>query len=701
MPNTNISYGKTTFGDVIAAITLAMKILQFPLARITVWFIPGTICAYYAKPGLAFAALSLIFSFIVFLICWLFSRKHFSRKHFFGWALYMLTFFAGIATQIIHTDYLRSSNYVHFVNEGKDQVVQITIREKLKSNVFSDRYIAIVNRLDRKHTTGKILLNLGKTKNSRSFCMGSNLLVRGKIIRHKPPMNPGQFDYGKYLMDKSIPAQIYADSNNVKTSNSTEKDIWYYSDVFRNKIISNLNRGGFNSEELQVVNALILGQQQEISPDVLRDYQFAGAVHILSVSGLHVGFILLFLDFLLKPLPKNRLGRAAKLIIILLFLWGFAIIAGLSPSVVRSATMFSFVAWGMYLKRSTNIFHTLLVSLLLILLFEPAFLFDVGFQLSYTALFFILWLQPLLSGIWHPKNRIAKYFWDILTVSFAAQLGAFPLSIYYFHQFPGLFFVTNLVIIPFLSIIMTLGVLVMLIAVFGFVPLFPAKALEWCIFIMDKIINKIASFEEFIIQDIPLNFCMLVSLNVLIFTVALWFKKPTFQKLSFALIAIIIFQVSFYKTQVDNRNTSELIVFNVKKKTIITEKIGENVSVYSNVIEKASKNSMLKSYLTANFSRITNSYALQNTFYFDKHKVLVLDSTSVFPKNAIPDILVLIKSPKINLERLLQTYKPKIIVADASNFKSYSTRWKQTCLKEKIPFHNTGEKGFYRLEKTN
>ena len=108
-------------------------------------------------------------------------------------------------------------------------------------------------------------------------------------------------------------------------------------------------------------------------------------------------------------------------------------------------------------------FHTLLVSILLILIVAPSFLFDVGFQLSYIALFFILWLQPWLSQLWKPKYKITKYLWDILTVSFAAQIGAFPLSIYYFHQFPGLFFITILIILPALGIIMALGVFVMIL----------------------------------------------------------------------------------------------------------------------------------------------------------------------------------------------------------------------------------------------
>ena len=173
----------------------------------------------------------------------------------------------------------------------------------------------------------------------------------------------------------------------------------------------------------------------------------------------------------------------------------FGILAGLAPSVLRSVTMFSFVAIGLFLRRSVNIYHTLLVSILLILLFQPSFLFDVGFQLSYIALFFIVWLQPLLANLWTPKNKIKNYIWDILTVSFAAQIGTLPLSIYYFHQFPGLFFVTNLIVIPLLGFIMSLGVLVMVFAAFNWVPFYPAKALEISIYYLDKIINTIASFE--------------------------------------------------------------------------------------------------------------------------------------------------------------------------------------------------------------
>jgi competence protein ComEC len=543
-------------------------------------------------------------------------------------------------------------------------------------------------------------LNVRKDSLNHAFEIGTPLQINGSLYKSSPAKNPNQFDYGKYLEGKQIYAQLYADASEIKIGSIIEKDVWYYTSKLRTKIIRNLEKSNFNKAELNVAIALILGQQQEISPEIIRDYQFAGAVHILSVSGLHIGFILLFVTFLLKPFPNTRRGSFIKLIIILASLSSFGLIAGLAPSVLRSVTMFSFVAIGMFLRRSTNIFHTLLVSMLLILLFEPSFLFDVGFQLSYVALFFILWLQPLLAQLWRPKNKIVHYFWEILTVSFAAQIGAFPLSIYYFHQFPGLFFVTNLVIIPFLSVIMALGVLVMVLAAFDYVPVFLAKSLEWSIFILNKIINSIASLEQFIIQGIPFNWQLLLSIYLLIIATVLWFKKPSFNRLALALVSIIIFQITYFETHWNIQNQRELVIFNSKKNSLIAERNGENVLLYANdsLMKTALKNKTLSAYLMGNFSRLTGTKKLGNLIYYKGNKILIVDSLGIYPTAIRPDIVVFTQSPKINFERFLQITKPKMVVADASNFKTIQKLWKATCIKEKIPFHATGEKGFYRLE---
>lgn len=677
-----------------------MKVLHFPLARITIGFISGILFAYYFHLPLSLLFILLSISIGVFgVLYFLFKNKN-KKIFYFGLTTYLLSFLIGISTQVIHIDHFQKSNYIHNTTIfEKPHSISIIIREKLKSSPFSDRYIAIINRVDEKKQTGRIILNIQKDSLHHEFEIGTPLLIKGILSKNKPPNNPNQFDYSKYLENKQIYAQLYADVDEIKIGTEIEKNIWYYSSKLRTRIIHNLEKNNFNKTELNVAIALIMGQQQDISPEIIRDYQYAGAVHILSVSGLHIGFILIFVTFILKPIPNTKRGSFIKLLIILASLFSFGIIAGLAPSVVRSVTMFSFVAIGNHLRRSVNIYHTLLVSVLLILLFEPSFLFDVGFQLSYLALFFIIWLQPLLASIWLPKTKVLKYIWDILTVSFAAQLGTLPLSIYYFHQFPGLFFVTNLIIIPVLSIIMILGVLVMLLAALNSIPIFLSQLLEWCIYYLNKIINTIASLEQFIIQDIPLHFYLLFSSYLLLFTAIIWLKKPSFNRLVMALVSIIILQISCLDIQWNIQNEQEWIVFNIKRNTLLAERNGENITVYANdsILKTAQKNNALKAYRIGNLSSLKERKVLKNLFYFNGKKIFILDSSGVFPKNIHPDIIVLTQSPKINFERLLQTIKPKMVVADASNYKTIQKQWKATCIKQKIPFHATSEKGYYKL----
>jgi len=680
---------------------IIMKVLQFPLARITIGFLTGILVAYYFKPVVLSVFSALFIASCVFVVMYFLSKKNAINSIYFGIATFFLAFNIGTSTQIIHTDSFQESNYIHHKSIfEKPHLVSVTVSEKLRSSAYNDRYMVRVNQIDNATKTGRILLNVRKDGINHPLEIGTHLQIKGSLYQNSPIKNPNQFDYGKYLESKQIYAQLYADVSEIQIGSVIQKDVWYHTSKLRTKIIRNLEQSHFNKTELNVAIALILGQQQDISPEIIKDYQYAGAVHILSVSGLHIGFILLFVTFLLKPFPNTKRGSLIKLLIILFSLMSFGLIAGLAPSVLRSVTMFSFVAIGMYLRRSTNIFHTLLVSMLLILLVQPSFLFDVGFQLSYLALFFILWLQPLLAQLWSPKNIVLKYFWDILTVSFAAQIGTLPLSIYYFHQFPGLFFVTNLIIIPFLSVIMGLGVLVMVLAAFDFVPVFLAKSLEWSIYILNKIINLIASLEQFIFRDISFNWQLLLSLYLLIIATIIWFKKPTFNRLALALITVIVFQIAYFQTQWTVRNQNELVIFNAKKNTLIAERNGANITLYAcdSLLKIANKNQTFTSYSMGNFSSLKTKKRIQNLIYFNGNKILIVDSLGVYPSAIHPDIVVLTQSPKINFERFLQSTKPKMIVADASNFRTIQKLWKATCLKEKIPFHATGEKGFYKVE---
>jgi competence protein ComEC len=309
-------------------------------------------------------------------------------------------------------------------------------------------------------------------------------------------------------------------------------------------------------------------------------------------------------------------------------------------------------------------------------------------------------MQPLFASVWQPKTLILKYFWDILTVSFAAQIGTFPLSTYYFHQFPGLFFITNLLVLPLLGFILALGVFVLVWAFFDIVPTFLAKSLEWSISLLNKIINWVASFESFIFQDISFSWQMLVACYVLVLAFVLWVKQPNFQRLSFALSSLILLQLAYFGNKYFNQSQEELIVFNSKRNTILVERNGENIVVYTNDnLSEANLNFIIRPYLVGNFSHISKTERIQNLAYFNKNRILIVDSLGVFPKGLHPDIVIMTQSPKINLERVLQESRPKMIVADASNYRTDTQRWKATCEKEKIPFHATVEKGFYSLSK--
>lgn len=678
-----------------------MKTIQFPLVRFTLCFVAGILAAFYAKPDWYYVFIALSFASVIFLVSYFFSIKKMQQGIHFAVATYLLSFCVGVTTLVVHNDYFDQDNYIHFIQDSDGQhTLTVSLSEKLKTTTYNERYVAIVQSVDGRKTNGKILINIKKDSVQHDLEIGSNLLLNEGIYKHKPPYNPNQFDYGKYLENKSILAQVYVEVQDIKVGENIDKNIWFYAARLRNTIIQNLEKSDFNKIELNVINALILGQRQDISSDILLDYQYAGAIHILAVSGLHVGYILLFLNFLLAKVPKTRTGTIIRVVIIIVGLWSFAVIAGLSPSVVRSVTMFSFVAIGMHLKRKTNSFHTLIVSMLLILVFQPSFLFDVGFQLSYLAVFFILWLQPILSNFWLPKNYILKKGWAILTVSFAAQIGTLPICLYYFHQFPGLFFITNLIILPFLGLIMALGIGAMIWAYFAMVPLFFVKIVEYSVFGLNWVIKQIASFESFIFKEIPFTIYMQITLYILIAMAVLWMEKRSFQRLVYMLSAVILFQISLFGTKYHIETQNEMLIFHSRKNSIFVERNGKHLNVFANdsILKHLDNDRNLQSFVVANFINTVQKEKMRNLYYFNQKKVFVLDSSGVYPNHIKPDVLLLVQSPKVNLDRFLKEHRPEIIVADASNYKTYIERWKTTCEKEKIPFHAVGEKGFYRIE---
>ncbi|CAM3343542.1 hypothetical protein FLLO111716_05365 [Flavobacterium longum] len=663
----------------------AMEVLRFPLARLACGFIPGIVWSYVVRPEIAVVLTANALSLVLFLVAFWLARQS-KWRSYFGAMLLLVGFGCGALCHCVHTFHHRKNHFRHFTTDGKPQQLMVVVSEKRKSSPKRTRFVAELLQIDGKPATGKILLQAAPEAH---FAIGTKVLAFGEIIMNQPPLNPGQFDYGKYLDDQAIAAQFFLTEKNHQVT-GLEKNLSHYADATRNRIIRTLRQSGFNERELQVLHALVLGQQQDISPDIVSDYQAAGAVHILSVSGLHMGFVLLFVNFLLNRLPRTRRYNLIRVAATVLLLWAFAFIAGLSASVVRAATMFSFVAIGNSLNRSANIYHTLLVSVLLILLLNPAFINDVGFQLSYAALFFIIWLQPALGALWTPKSKIVKYFWDIVTVSFAAQLGTLPLSIFYFHQFPMLFFVTNLVVIPMLSVIMGLAAVATIPAAFGCaLPMLP-DVLEKTIYIMNTVIGKVAALDDFVLRKIPCNSWMLIAAYLLLFAFGSWTRKPTAKRFVWIVAAAFALQVSTLASVKYHAMQQDFIVLQVPKQTVLIAQRNRKAVLYGHRVNAVSDLALHR------FVSDVRQMKPARTFWFGRKKILLLKKGMPLPE-AQPDVLILSESPQFNLERWLQNHRPEIIVADASNFNTDVVRWKATCRKRKIPFHYTREKGFFSL----
>lgn len=653
-----------------------MQVFRFPIPFLFWFLLPGILVGYYSRSNPMWCGLVLIFFIAAIAVL----HRLPSRK------IKPIACFASFALGFFVVSIHRHKNDQHFLHsvDGEKQHVQLTIRERFKKTK-TERYKADVETIDGKMVNGSVLLHV-----DQKLSVGAKLHGYFAIYPHPTNLPPGAFDYGKYLSDKGIDGQAYVNSDVLKIT-GIEKDIFYFSDRVRNKITESLRHSGCDERELNVIAALLLGQQQDIAKDIINDYRAAGAVHILSVSGLHVGFVVLIISFLLKPLPNTPKWRIIKTISNIVALWIFAILAGLSPSVVRSAAMFSLMCIGLSLRRPVNIYHTLLASAFIILCFDPLLIFDIGFQLSYAALFFIVWLQPLMNRIWEPKNGAIRYLRDIVTVSFAAQLGTMPLTLYYFHQFPGLFFITNLLIIPMLTIIMVIGLTAAVLALFDAAPEMLVFILEVLIRWMNIIIAKIASVESMVFQDVPMSFATMVTLFGLIVFIAESVRKPRFVTIVLSLLMLIGFQVSILQPKFLGYS-EQLIISNVRYKTEILHIQPDRLIAYSDIPQQR-----FRSLVTERFLDTILIKPVQNQMYFNGRKIFVTDSASAEPVGT-PDVIILSRSPKINLERIVQNHKPSLIIADASNYPTFVELWKKTCQKEKIPFHHTAEKGSFILE---
>ena len=271
---------------------------------------------------------------------------------------FLVFFFIGIASSTFHNDLNKEQHYTNYVSEKNPVKVTLRISAVLKSNAYYDKYEADVLKINDFSSQGKILINVKKDSLQKQLNIDNKLVVTTNFLMIDNPKNPYQFNYKNYLKNHNIYRQITVSHRELFMLKSSKISIKGLAHTFRVYVNDKLIENGFKDDELAIINALLLGQRQEISKELIENYSKAGAIHILAVSGLHVGIVMLLISFLLTPLKRLKNGNIIQLIITIFFLWIFAFIAGMSASVVRAVTMFTALSIGLAIDRKNSVYKT-------------------------------------------------------------------------------------------------------------------------------------------------------------------------------------------------------------------------------------------------------------------------------------------------------------------------------------------------------
>ncbi|MCY1510534.1 DNA internalization-related competence protein ComEC/Rec2 [compost metagenome] len=397
-------------------------------------------------------------------------------------------------------------------------------------------------------------------KSTTIYQYGDQLLFNAAQIEVIPgPLNPGAFNYRKWLAGRNIYHQAFMEENELR---QTGKDMGYpilhYAFNFRKQQVAVFRKLIKNDEVFALASTLILGYRTDLDDDTFKIYSKTGTVHALSVSGMHVGIIYFVLHKLLFFFNKHLIQRIAKTILICSFIWAYTLLTGFSPSALRSAIMLSVFILSKLFNRQLNNYNLLAFTAFCLLLHSPFLLWDMGFQLSFMAVWGLIYLQPKLDKWCYIKYRWANQIWSAITLSVAAQLATFPLSIYYFHQFPVYFLISNRFILLPVMLLMYSGISILLFGMHFLAPYFEHLFL-W----MNKGLNWIAHLPLSTIDQIRINLLQLIilSFGVFLLIYALSIYKKHFLLLAISLL--LIFQASLCIKAIEAFHQRRIIFFSL------------------------------------------------------------------------------------------------------------------------------------------
>lgn len=677
---------------------------QAPLIRLILPFLLGIIFAVYLPIHFDYGIYIIgSFSFIILSII-LIPKLNFSYRNslWFGILINVILFLAAYQLTIIKTEKFSNNHFSKFTDSTEFIYARLNepYLEKDKSLKVVLEILAVKQSGKWERSCGKAMVYFKKDTHSLHLSYGDELVLKTAFNEIPLPQNPGEFNYKRFLAFHNVFHQAYIKngdwvSSGHNSGNFILKKSIYLRDILLNVFITN----HIQKDEFAVGAALLLGYVDKLDSDIITAYSSTGALHVLSVSGLHVAIVYIVFNWLLFFLDKIKYGKIIKAITLLLLLWFYAALTGLSPSVLRSAAMFSFIIFAKAFNRHTNIYNTLAASAFFLLIINPYLIMDVGFQLSYLAVIGIVYIQPKIYAWFEIENWVLDQIWTITSVSIAAQIATFPLGLHYFHQFPNYFLLSNFIVIPVSTVIIYLGLSVFAFAKIAILVKYLAIAFSWAVWILNSSVELIEKWPYALLKGISISVFETWLMYGLIILFLYYFTKRQYNYILVALCFGILILCSQIAEQHDQFNQKKMIIYNIPKTSAIDFISSKNnVFLTDSVFAKNESGLLFRVKhnwwdLGMNNSKVvsdkiqTNNLCIKNNFvqFYDK-RMVIIETKSLFKispqlivRPLAVDFLIVSKNVNVRIADLIKMYHATTIVFDSSNSDYKTKKWKKEC----------------------
>ena len=686
-----------------------MKTENYPIVKLLFPYAIGILIAYYADFAESTRPILLILTGVFYLTAFLLTFVKAYR-----WRAVQTTVMnaAFIMAGILLTDMrLHPTLSVEWMENNPDWMVRVAEEPTLRKKSVKVP-AEILHTVDNQLVKTTVLLYLEPSSEAVGLHYGDLLLVHAKLSRIPPPCNPDAFDNRRYMQRRGIFYTGYVNQNawqqvGHKPANLLKR----FAQTTRNRLTNIYISAGMSGEELDILKAILLGDDDTLDPELKTSYSSAGVSHILCVSGMHVGVIFMVVNFLLKPLDLFRRSRILKTILVMLVIWLYAHITGLAPSVTRSATMFTFVAIGQLLQRNTNVFHSLFASMFILLIIHPLLLFEVGFQLSYLAVSGIVLFQPKLAALYKCRTRIGNYFWELVTVSVAAQLGTTPISIYYFAKFPNYFLLSNISVIALSFAVIITGISLLPLSILPVIAKYASWLLTKEISIMNRIIRFIEHLPCAVTENIDYHIIQVILLYGVIGCVCLLLYRRSRKTFWSACTLFTLFCVSFAVRKIQLDGETGFLAYHIRKCSAMGFQSQGRMVLFSDSIRNEEdepyryniSNHARKHHLKVMVVPI-DTFAFdspflckrgnfihfndKNYFILSKNQKIVIQNEKRHPSI---DCLLLRQNPRMPPDEMMSLRPFREVVADGSNSACFVEKWRSFCAEKGIPFRYSGD----------